>query len=327
MLFHKKIQTIEYSPNGFMRNVNDTEPLCYVYPKKIEDKNAVVLTGVGGKAYIKVGSEFKRVCPDDGDSLFAGNNDDIKLWKSGVPVTVYFSQLDKPIKGSWHVEGSNITKFRDERSDLLVSLKEAFGSFEIKINEPKKFIHTVVGSMNVYRIDDLVLLINDYVSQIFCDELFNYIKENNVEYVDLITHFASLAKRMMKRLNEDFTNERGFSFMLFSISNETIVDYEDAEVHRQGENKKASAINGKDAEIRKIMDERDNKEHARYIQEKQMDNDTVTKLADAYVKAHSNTVVKDGEVKRVIICPHCHKENPMDSRFCSGCGTLLSGGK
>ncbi len=224
--------------------------------------------------------------------------------------------------------------FRDELTDLLIHIR-AYGEFEVRVSNPRKFYAELVGSDKNFTISDLQnRLLGRLVSEAE-PVVYKTIKENHISFDEISMYKLEIAASIKESLSKIFAEDYGLeicSFVVGNISplNEEIdmLEQRRHSINKKREDKKDAKeiaaelerLSDKAFERNKILRQLESQDRDKYFEVlKILGWPTDGGQPKATAKQAKKAVAK-GEKK---ICPICKAKYVGDIQFCPRDGGKL----
>jgi membrane protease subunit (stomatin/prohibitin family) len=208
--------------------------------------------------------------------------------------------------------------FRD--TDFGMVRLRAFGTYAMRVADPRLFVQQVVGSRGAYTTG----LIEDYLRGVIVNEFNDLLGSVHTSLLDLPGQSAEIAAAMRNALADDF---RRIGLDLASFQVVAITPPE--EVQRRIDERTGMEILG------------DPQQYLQFETAKSLGGDPATPalnpaqtglelgaglgLGQAMAESIRETVSEPARLKSedTKACPHCQAEVPVDAKFCPNCGRRL----
>ena len=208
--------------------------------------------------------------------------------------------------------------FRD--AELGMVRLRAFGSYSMRVADPRLFIQQVVGSRGAYTTG----LIEDYLRGVIVNEFNDLLGSVHTTLFDLPGQSNELAAAMRNALADDF-RRLGLDLTSFQVVAITPPD----EVQRRIDERSGMAVLG------------DAGKYLQFETAKALGGEEGTPAIDAarsglelgagmglgqaLSSSMRETLAEPARLEKVrtVECPHCHAVVPAGSRFCPNCGKPL----
>jgi excisionase family DNA binding protein len=142
----------------------------------------------------------------------------LKSWKYGLQspfkADVYFVTTRLFTGNKWGT--SNPIMLRDE--DLGVVRARAFGTYDIKVVEPKTFLKEVAGTDNNFRLDEFADTMRSRIVSVFSDALASA----KVPVFDVATRFVELGDALAPVINPVVKAKYGIEIPSFVVENVSV---------------------------------------------------------------------------------------------------------
>ena len=139
----------------------------------------------------------------------------LKSWKYGLEspfkADLYFVNTRLFTGNKWGT--SNPIMMRDE--DLGIVRARAFGTFDFRIVDPKKFLKEVAGSDANFRIDEFETTMRSRVVSVFSDALAS----SRIPVLDVATQYTELGDALLPLINPVMTAKYGMEIPTFVVEN------------------------------------------------------------------------------------------------------------
>ncbi len=213
--------------------------------------------------------------------------------------------------------------FRD--AELQMVRLRAFGVYAIRVMEPQLFLNTLVGTRQVYTVDQ----ISGYLRDLIVARLNDVLGENLRTVLDLPRYYDEIAAALKYRVHEDFA-KYGLELTDFFIQAITPPD----EVQRIIDERTGMAALGGSQGMQQYMQFKT----ARAIEEiAQQPPGEAGSAAGAGMGLGAGLglgMMIPGMIQKTMqqgggtapagaTCPSCQQTVPADARFCPSCGTRL----
>ena len=269
-----------------------------------------------------------------------------------VSVDLVFISKTARLKVMW---GTNDPfNFRDELTDMLIHVR-AYGEFEVRVANPRKFYSELVGSDKNFTIEDLQRrLLGRLLSEVE-PIIYKTLKVNHISFDEISLYKLDIAKSIKSSLSEMFLNDYGLEVCSFVIGNinpleeeieileskrERLKIKQEAKLNAKEIAAEIERLSDKEFERNKILHDLESKDRDKYYEVLKIlgwpsTNNHVSKVSDTSNKKICPTCKtiydssvsfcpKDGTKLVVVtnknICPSCHKEIANDVVFCPYCG-------
>ena len=131
-------------------------------------------------------------------------------FNSPFKAEVYFCNLRRFIDLKWGTKNPIILR---DKEFGIVRLR-AFGTYEIRINDPKKVVEELVGTNPDFDIDD----VSGGLRNLIITKFTSIVGESNIPVVDLAGNYEQLSRYIKENLDKEF-DDMGFELLGFRIEN------------------------------------------------------------------------------------------------------------
>jgi membrane protease subunit (stomatin/prohibitin family) len=131
-------------------------------------------------------------------------------FNSPFKAEVYFCNLRRFIDLKWGTKNPIILR---DKEFGIVRLR-AFGTYEIRIDDPQKVIKELVGTNPDFTIED----VSGGLRNLVITKFTSIVGESNIPVIDLAGNYEQLSEYILENLREDF-EEIGFELLGFRIEN------------------------------------------------------------------------------------------------------------
>jgi excisionase family DNA binding protein len=142
----------------------------------------------------------------------------LKSWKYGFEspfkADVYYVTTRLFTGNKWGT--SNPIMMRD--ADFGIVRVRAFGTFDFKIVDPKKFLKDVAGSDQNFRLDEFADTMRSRLVSVFSDALATA----KIPVLDLATRYQELGEALLPLINPVVTTKYGLEFTSFILENASV---------------------------------------------------------------------------------------------------------
>jgi membrane protease subunit (stomatin/prohibitin family) len=210
--------------------------------------------------------------------------------------------------------------FRD--NDFGMVRLRAFGTYSMRVGDPRLFIQQVVGSRGAYTTG----LIEDYLRGLIVNEFNDLLGDVHTSLLDLPAQSGELAAAMRNALVDDF-RRLGLDLVSFQIVAITPPE----EVQRRIDERTGMAVLGDPGRYMQFETAKalggDEETPALNPAQTGLELGAGLGIGQAMAESVRETLAEPARLERVgdIECPHCHATVPADSRFCPNCGRKLQG--
>ncbi|MBI5559610.1 MAG: SPFH domain-containing protein [Deltaproteobacteria bacterium] len=123
----------------------------------------------------------------------------MQAFESEHKAGIYFFRKTKVLNQKWGTLSA--IKYEDPKFKFPVGLK-AFGNYSYRITDPRSFFVNVVGSHNVFSIEDFREIMADRI----IPPLADFLAESRFSFTDIDANRNEIAQGMFLRLQADFGN-------------------------------------------------------------------------------------------------------------------------
>jgi len=163
----------------------------------------------------------------------------LKSWKYGLQspfkADVYFVTTRLFTGNKWGT--SNPIMLRDE--DLGVVRARAFGTYDIKVVEPKTFLKEVAGTDNNFRLDEFADTMRSRIVSVFSDALASA----RVPVFDVATRYVDLGDALLPVINPIVKAKYGIEIPSFVIENVSVPPEVEAAIDKGASMKAVGNLN------------------------------------------------------------------------------------
>ncbi len=197
----------------------DDSTLVYRFPRHDNEiKNGAKLTVREGQAAVFINEG--KIADIFGPGMYTLNTQNLPLlstlkgWKYGFDspfkAEVYFMNM-RLVSFKWGTP--NPVMLRDP--DFGMVRIRAFGSYEIQISDPAKFLQNIVGTDNEFTTDEVSEKLRNIVIPKFTDA----IGESKIPVLDFAASYNELSEFITKNIASDYENDYGLLLKRFLITN------------------------------------------------------------------------------------------------------------
>jgi membrane protease subunit (stomatin/prohibitin family) len=140
----------------------------------------------------------------------------MQFFESEHRVGIYFFRRAKVLDQKWGT--TNVIKYEDPKYKFPVGLR-AYGNYSFRITEPEHFFVNVVGSANIYTVNDFREVMNDRILQ----PLTDYLAEAKFSYADIDANREEIAQGIQAKVGVAF-EKLGFMLTDFRIEGTSFDD-------------------------------------------------------------------------------------------------------
>jgi excisionase family DNA binding protein len=142
----------------------------------------------------------------------------IKGWKYGLEspfkADVYFITTRLFTGNQWGT--ANPIMLRDP--DLDVVRVRAFGTYDFRVRDPKRFLGDVAGTDDRFTIDDFATTMRSRIVSVFTDALAN----SKIPVLDVATRYTELGKALLPLINPMLLEKYGVEMPSFIVENVSV---------------------------------------------------------------------------------------------------------
>ena len=137
-------------------------------------------------------------------------------FESEYKMYLYFFRTAEFVNVGWGT--ASPVKYIDSVYGFPIELG-AYGNFSVFLKEPEKFFTTIIGSKDVFTVDDLKELVISRITPALASEL----AQKNYSFKDIDANLLTLSQELKTKLNQDFA-DLGLTLDDFRIESATIND-------------------------------------------------------------------------------------------------------
>jgi membrane protease subunit (stomatin/prohibitin family) len=142
----------------------------------------------------------------------------LKGWKYGFEspfkADVYFITTRLFSGNQWGT--ANPIMLRDP--DLHAVRVRAFGTYDFRIRDPKRFLNEVAGTDDHFRLDDFANVMRSRIVSVFSDALAN----TGISVLDVAKRYAELGQALLPVINPALTDTYGVEMTSFVVENVSV---------------------------------------------------------------------------------------------------------
>ena len=238
---------------------------------------------------------------------------------------VYFVNLISKLDYKWGTRTP--IPVEDPKYRVLVSVG-AFGQFGLKVNDSRKLLTAIVGTMPVWEGSKVIDYFRGLVLTRVKDNIAKYLIQKNISVVELTAHIDELSKVVEGAVRDEFSRF-GLDVLNFFITSITIPDDEIQRIQK-GQFERF--------EIDQLGDERYQRKRSLDVMEAAANNQGTagTLLSGGMglgmgvqmMSQATNMTQQASQATQpglaVFECPKCKEKIPASSKFCSQCGADLA---
>jgi len=102
--------------------------------------------------------------------------------------------------------------------DLGIVRVRAFGTYDFRVRDPKRFLHEVAGTDDHFRLDDFLSTMRSRIVSVFSDALAN----SRVPMADVATRFTELGQALLPLINPALTEKYGLEMTSLVVENVSV---------------------------------------------------------------------------------------------------------
>lgn len=254
--------------------------------------------------------------------------------RSPFTAEVWFVNRAMPLDVKWGT--SDPIQLQDPKFNVMLPVR-AFGQYGVQVENTRKFLIKLVGTMEDFRRERLVSYFRGLILTRVKDCIARTIVRDRVSVLEIAAHLNTISKTLEQEMSEG-VEEFGLRIVNFFVNSITTAEEDPAVV-------RLKAALAKRAEM-DILGYTYQQERSFDTMERAASNEggTVGPLMGAGMGLGMGTAIGvplGGAMAQVasqvqvspqpastpaaaVACPKCAHSNPVGSRFCSGCGTDLS---
>lgn len=141
----------------------------------------------------------------------------LRSWKHGFDspfkADVYFLSTRQFTNLKWGTPNPIILRDPEFKQVRI----KAFGTYFIKISDPKKFFTEFCGTKTVVRVDEVVTTMRDIIAPKFAEAL----AESGVSVMDMVSNYSELGEKILPLLKDEF-DPFGIELTKFQITSTTL---------------------------------------------------------------------------------------------------------
>lgn len=142
----------------------------------------------------------------------------LKGWKYGFEspfkTDVYFITTRLFPGNQWGT--ANPVMLHDK--DLGIVRVRAFGTFDFRVRDPKRFLHEVAGTDDHFRLDDFSSTMRSRIVSVFSDALAN----SHLPVAEVATRFTELGQALLPLINPALMEKYGLEMTSFVVENVSV---------------------------------------------------------------------------------------------------------
>ncbi|MEW6323663.1 MAG: SPFH and helix-turn-helix domain-containing protein [Acidobacteriota bacterium] len=142
----------------------------------------------------------------------------LKSWKYGFEspfkADVYFVTTRLFTANKWGTSNPIMTRDRD----FGIVRVRAFGTYDFRVVEPKRFLKEVAGSDHNFRLDEFADAMRSRLVSVFSDALAS----SNVPVLDIATRYQELGEALLPLVNPQLLAKYGIELSSFIIENVSV---------------------------------------------------------------------------------------------------------
>ncbi len=212
--------------------------------------------------------------------------------------------------------------FRDELTDILVHVR-AFGEFEVRVHNSKKFYTELVGADKNFSIEDLQRRLMQRLLSFIEPSIYRTLKEKHIPFEDIALYKLDIAESLKKQLADIFASDYGLEVCSFTFGSISPSEEEIDLLEAKRKEIKGNEQYKKDAkEIAAELERLDDKNFER----EKILHSLKAEDAEKYYDVLKTLGWPDGdkpEPKKTMVCPVCHAKYGSEIKFCPNDGAKL----
>jgi membrane protease subunit (stomatin/prohibitin family) len=142
----------------------------------------------------------------------------LKGWKYGFEspfkTDVYFIATRLFSGNQWGT--SNPVMLHDK--ELGIVRARAFGTYDFRVRDPKRFLQEVAGTNDQFRLDDFASTMRSRIVSVFSDALAS----SNIPVTELATRFTEIGQALLPLINPALAEKYGIEMTTFVVENVSV---------------------------------------------------------------------------------------------------------